>query len=798
MARTVDEDDRRPWVLPSAFRRWPLVWAVVGYLLVGTVALWPSIRPGRTLVAADLLALNAPYSDLPDQANIHNVLLSDPPYQFFPWLKFTGDALRRGDLPQWNPTLLGGVPVTPNGFANVYYPPTLLAGVLAPFDAYNVFVLLHLVLGALGVYVLARTLGARPLPAWVGGLLVFSAEFWVHWSTHLLHIAGMVWLPWALAAAKVLIDRPSPRRVAVLALVFGLWWLGANPQYAYYGTLTLGAWIVALLVHRRFTGAGPVLPAAGGVVAGILLGVALAAPILLPTASRSQEIVREREKEASTAHMPQRQAIRLLVPDAYGNARDGIYFQSEIELEMDSPFMGVTALLLCAACIGSRERRAWILLGGAGAALVIAFTGAPHRLFHALVPGYDRFRVNARWLSVVPALVAPLAAVGLDRLLAVDRRARRALLAAGMLSAAAIAVWFLLVRGIAGAPEDYFRERGTIALGFVALVVLAGLLAARRPRAALAVLVVVVLAEVSQVPTQWYPSVVEKKAFPAVPVAEIAAARGGRLIHVGERSQSPPYAPNLPMVSGGTDSQGQSVLFPRDYDRFLRVVDDYGDLVQAVNIAPPLADPGMLSSRLLDVLDVRTVIAVPDLPVPAQFPVVQKGNPSVYARSSLGPAVLVPAATPATEDDMWRRVADPGWDPAATAAVVGLRAPVSGSTGTVSGPASDRPEREVFDVDAPGGGFLRVSGNWDPGWSARVDGRRQPVLLADGVFRGVVLTPGQHRVEFTYRNVDEATGRLVALVAVIALVLLALPWPAYRRRKPATDGTPRSLSRNSM
>lgn len=777
MGRTVEEGDRRR----SAFRRWPVVWAALAYLVVGTVALWPSIRPGRTLVAADLLVLNAPYSDLPDQPDVHNVLLSDSPYQFFPWFKFTGEAIRSGHLPQWNPTLLGGLPVTPNGFVNVYYPPTWLTAVLAPFDAYNLFVLLHLVLGALGVYILARTLGARPVPAWVGGLAVFAAEFWVHWSTHLLHIAGMVWLPWALAATKVLIDRPSPRRAAGLALVFGLWWLGANPQYAYYGTLTMAAWAVALLVHRKATHGGRLLPAVAGLVGGTALGVALGAPILLPTVSRAQEIVRERE-EVNSGHMPKRQAIRLLVPDAYGNARDGVYFQSDIEKEMDSPFLGVTAIVLCAACVGSGDRRAWILLGGIGAVLVVAFTGLPNRLAHAVVPGYDRFRVHARWLSVLPALVAPLAAVGLDRLVSADRRARRALLASGGLAAAAVVIWFLLVRGSAEAPEDYFLRRGATALALVVLVAGAGLLAARRPRAALAVLVGVALFEVSQVPTEWYPSVVERKAFPPVAVAGVAENRGGRLVHVGERSQSPPYQPNLPMVSGGDDSQGQSVLFPRDYDRFLRLIDDYGDMAKAVNTAPPLADAGQLSSPLLDVLDVRTVIAPPDVPVPARYPAVHTGNPSVYSRSSLGPAVLVPAASPANEEGMWARVADPGWDPASIAAVMGLRQPVTGGAGTVSGPGSDRPEHEIWDVDAPGGGFLRVSGNWDEGWTARVDGRRQPVLRADGVFRGVVLAPGRHRVEFRYDNVDEDRGRLVALAALVALLLLILPW---RRRRPS-------------
>lgn len=771
---TEPTDDPRP----SSLVRWAVVWAALAYLVVGTVALWPSIRPGRTLVAADILALNPPYSALPSQPPIHNLLLSDVPVQFYPWLHFTGEALQDGRLPQWNPTLLGGLPVTPNGFVNAYYPPTWLTAVLAPFDAYNIFVLLHLVFGAVGVFVLARMLGARPLPAWVGGLLVFTAQFWIHWSTHLLHIAGMVWLPWALVATKWVIDKPTPRRVAGLAVVFGLWWLGANPQYAYYGSLTMAAWAAALLVHRKVVLSERLLPAAGAFTAGIALGVALAAPILLPTASRAGEIVREGVETAATDHLGKLQAIRFLVPDANGNARDGIYFRYDIEREMDSPFVGVTAALLAAAALGVRDRRVWILIGGVAAVLLITFTGLPHRLFFELVPAYDRFRVNARWLSVLPALVGPLAAVGLDRLMRPgERSSRRALLVAGGVSVAAVVGWFLWVRGQPQAPEDYFWERAAIALAFVAVVVVAGGLASRWPRPALAVLAAVVLAEVSQGPTEWYPRVVERNAYPPVDVGRIAEARGGRLIHVGEPTQFPPYAPNLPMVAGGNDSQGQSVLFPRDYDRYLRLVDDYGEVVAAVNNAPPLPDASLLSSPLLDVLDVRTVIAPPEVEMPARYPVLEAGNPTVYGRSSLGAAVLVPAASPVSEEEMWRRVGDPRWDPAATAAVMGLRQPLAGAPGTVSGRASDRPETEIWEVDAPGGGFLRVSGNWDEGWSARVDGRRQRVLRADGVFRGVVLSPGSHRVEFTYRNVDEARGRLVGGAALVALVLLLVPWP---------------------
>jgi hypothetical protein len=112
--------------------------------------------------------------------------------------------------------------VSPNGNVSPYYPPSWLGAVLSPYDAYDLFVLLHLVLGALGVYVLGRTFDIRPVASWVGGLLAFTAAFWIHWSTHLVHVAGMVWMPWLLAAVWWLVTGPSLRRTAVLAAVAGL------------------------------------------------------------------------------------------------------------------------------------------------------------------------------------------------------------------------------------------------------------------------------------------------------------------------------------------------------------------------------------------------------------------------------------------------------------------------------------------------------------------------------------------------------------------------------------------------
>jgi hypothetical protein len=119
--------------------------------------------------------------------------------------------------------------------------------------------------------------------------------------------------------------------------------------------------------------------------------------------------------------------------------------------------------------------------------------------------------------------------------------------------------------------------------------------------------------------------------------------------------------------------------------------------------------------------------------------------------------------------------------------VLGLPSTVAGTGGTVA----DLPapaDRELWDVDAPTGGFLRVGSRWDEGWTATVDGRTVPVYRADGIFRGVVVPPGHHLVRFSYRNPGEMRGRTAALVAAVVLIGLLVPWPGKRGRRRQLGG----------
>src|SRR5205823_10413424 len=121
----------------------------------------------------------------------------------------------------------------------------------------------------------------------------------------------------------------------------------------------------------------------------------------------------------------------------------------------------------------------------------------------------------------------------------------------------------------------------------------------------------------------------------------------------------------------------------------------------------------------------------------------------------------------------------PAWKPRETAAVVGLKAPIRGAPGSVTR-RSRSSDADTWTVDAPQGGFLRVSANYDEGWQAAVDGRAAPVRLADGIFRGVVVPPGRHTVRFHYSSSDARHGLWISGAAILVMGVLV---GIGRRRK---------------
>jgi hypothetical protein len=80
-------------------------------------------------------------------------------------------------------------------------------------------------------------------------------------------------------------------------------------------------------------------------------------------------------------------------------------------------------------------------------------------------------------------------------------------------------------------------------------------------------------------------------------------------------------------------------------------------------------------------------------------------------------------------------------------------------------------------------GVLILADSFYPGWRAYVDGRETQILRANLFFRAVVLSPGDHVVEFRYDPASFKIGLAVSLVTLCGLLVVCL-WRTRFANRP--------------
>ncbi|MGZ4810354.1 MAG: YfhO family protein, partial [Thermoanaerobaculia bacterium] len=79
--------------------------------------------------------------------------------------------------------------------------------------------------------------------------------------------------------------------------------------------------------------------------------------------------------------------------------------------------------------------------------------------------------------------------------------------------------------------------------------------------------------------------------------------------------------------------------------------------------------------------------------------------------------------------------------------------------------------RLTIDVQSPRPGLLYLADTWFPGWTATVNGRTTPILIANYAFRAVEIPAGATAVELKYWPVGMTPG---LAISAISLMLCAL------------------------
>lgn len=745
--------------------------------------------------------------------------------QFHLPLRTTLVHLAAQGLPEWNPWIAGGQPLVSDPSYALFYPPTWIALLVGAEASLRLGLLFHLALAAVGAFLLARHLGARPWVgafaalAYAGGGSLFSM------ALALNHLPGAAWLPWIVLAADRIAAAGSWRAARGALVRFGLYLALAllNGEPITVGCALFAA--ASLVVGR---GARRALAALPRVAAGTALALALAAIQLVPAAARLADSERGRGLDwevASSWSMPLPRLLELVAPRLFGDparADDSLYFGWGIH-DLDFPFLatifpGLLVLVLGLAALlrrGVPGRAGWALMAISGCLLALGRHGPVYRFLYDHVPLVASLRYPEKFFLLTGAALAFASALGLEEVLA--RRERGDPGGVDLPVALAGVALLVLTAGLAlvelapGRLEDFVSAhagfalstrklaaaiafyRGEARVALASAIAAFGLLAALRWRrlpaaAAVAMLVALLAIDLARIDRPLLETL-PASAYAPTPLARQLAGVDGRiwssagfdrrreLLLDRESAGQGPVAARLERLDPWVGAiWGLDYALTRDY-----ALTFTAPLRRAVATAEALwsrrdrtAFHHWLGAWSVERTIVRRDAVARALSLrrgePAPPLVEIGGNPFALARVRLVASAVAHADA---RSAVAEAIAD-GLDLGRTEHLVtslwsGTRAYSIQGRALASRFASDRLEIELETAEPA---LVVVAMTWDRDWSARVDGAPAAVLEAAAGYLAVEVPAGARRLELTFRQRGLVAGAATSAGAALALLAL--------------------------
>ncbi len=755
---------RRSHLRPRRISRaWP-------FALMGVLVLFPF---------ADLLRLS------PDQT----ILGKDWTSMFLPWWQFAADALRRGELPLWNPYLFSGVPFIANPQPALFYPPVWLLLLLSPQRAIVGLLLLHLWIAGAGMFAWLRREGATRGGALFGGAaFAFSGAFAVRIDAgHVGVVMTLAWLPTVLWACHRALRRGWVQALQgglPLALAF----LAGHTASFVYVALVLAAYL-AYNLWTAWRAGFPMAPPLRLGITMILAGMGIAAVQLLPTAQFVLHSIRSRADYAfaATYSWPPGYLVTLLIPNFFGGPRaigywgDGLY--AEFVFYTGLLPLWVTLVWLSRARRLPRSVPFLAVLGGWGLLAALGKFGILHRLAWNYLPLFRSMRAPARAGFLFAFAVAATGGIAVSAL----QRGESDVWAAVRRGTRGVAFWLPLLIAVVLVLGGYLRftlERDTnpqvgrfwhvanySALFLITYVLSVGVMRAwgegrLSPRAGVTLALGILLLDLWGYDRDLLtPRPAEPSTYWRV-VAETVDTDAGRVLPWGLSI----FEQNKGMAWGVESIFGYDPLELARYHRFAAA-----------------SDP---RARAYDLLRARYLVSGQAMTFPdeANAPrlLAARDGVWVYERPTALPAAwLVHRVEVHDVASLLVRLEAPDFDPRTVAL---LERDLPCSLTDVEAPERVTVVHRGYNyldlvVHAQADALLILSEPDYPGWRAVVDGRRAPLLRADYALRAVCVPAGEHRV--TVRYIPPLLG--VGAVITAATMGLML-WLTVRRRGGAEPG----------
>jgi hypothetical protein len=706
---------------------------------------------------------------------------------YYPYYQLVRATIRAGSLPFWEPTLFNGYPFMAQPQQNAFYPP-LWPGFVLPLNAgISLYMLLHIWLAGMGMFLLVRFLNGRWLPAILAAIaFAFSGLLAGRlWAGHSTVYALIAWTPWIILGLLWSVRRLSFWAAVLAGVPMGLALLAGHiPSFLYVGMIW-GLFVLYLLVTENGRRWFVLRQAAIMLIVGLALAAVQLAPFL--QFSLASERLAEADYNFATDYsLPPAHLVTLLVPEFFGEPTRVGYWSVPTFEEL-AYYAGLLAVLGIILAVRKPTKMTWflIIVMVVGLALGLGRYGVLYPLAYKYLPPFRIVRAPGRATILFMFSAILLLGLSFSSWLNVPLRDRKeklgplwrwtlAIIAVlGVTALAATGAVFMSVH-----PTDtsgrLWHQIGGYALATLILLLGGGLIwaylitPANNERRRVLLGAALILLAVSDM---WLFAHKFVRLEPPTPDAFWVDARSA----IGETTERVlPWGVSL-FDQNGAMQVGLNSVF--GYDSL--------EPANHITLASSVPDP---RSSAYDVLAARYVIAPTELNDfgDGERPLTllaQEGAAWVYERARPLPvARLVYELEVITESaKAVQRVHEPDFNPASTAIVsadpncnVGP-APQEGGTAEI---LENTAGHWLVKTESETGALLVLAETAYPGWGASIDGRPVELHTAYTTLKAVCVPPGTHEVLLTYTPTVYMIGGIVTIAGL--LLLLAAVY-FYRR-----------------
>lgn len=644
-------------------------------------------------------------------------------------------------VPLWSSTIMSGYPFCANPLSGLYYPPGWLALLMPLPFGFNLLVLLHLLWGGIGAFLLIKSEGAGHWGA-VLGSIAFAAmpKLYAHYGAgHLTLLYAIPWTPWLLLVSRSgrLISEPKAdvsrtmRWMPAICLAMTFF---ADVRWAFYAGVI---WIAYIVINNDYRiGKQQVWFVIRNIAAQLIVTTLLIAPLALPLGQFVSQSTRASitQQESFALSLPISRLLGLIYPD-FGGFHEWMIYP------------GILIFMLFVLRIFARNLNRIVKFWVLTAILCWIFSlgvNIPLLSNLARLPLLGLLRVPPRASFLSGLALAVVAAHGYDMLI---KKKSEENVARGFLAAVGLAFFTLTLAIVMLIMSGNF-ERNLIWAVIISIlgIVGVGLMVKRHEYNLIWSILVLglVVVDLGITNSTLYSSRSEAQTLEQGTLIATYVADPDTKIRIYSPSYSMPQ--QTAAIHALELADGVDPMQLANYAAYMEVAT--GVIGQGYQLSIPAFAGGDPShdnveatpdERLLGLLNVKYVVASYPIDSGGLDLQTNLGGIFVYENREFKPRAWV------------QPIEDSGSDNLRTVEIT-------------------RYEANRIELNAVGPGTLVISEIHYPGWYAQMDGEPVEMTVAYDLLRGIELPAGRHEVSLSFRPMSLYIGVVMAIVGWVIIL----------------------------